>query len=1265
MILSKKREWFEGERIVRIEPEKQRRIEDTYLQRPYLYTGRPLTDTSLIRSTKHRLRHLILFGRQLSAGVIRGLELSPFQKPFISEGSVIETKQWLRIGEGLGLTVYGDDISLSRTTDILLDNVTLHGSDAPARGVGIFVLEPIEIFDEVLTDNESQCPWDKERDALEDEQIIDSCRLVFYPWPTELGIIPPVTGPQLRNQLAYLIFDHEQSNPLSGMPWDETGIALGLAYISEEGHVSFIDRYAVVRQGGAPMSVRPILMTNGTPILWNARIQQLVEHLYDIKELKPDIPSSNDYFEVLPPAGLLPKQIMDFTTMSTGFFPSQFIVNAVPVPEEQLEVTLNASAGLTPFDLHMPEKIKLLVPVPQAVYEPDLLKKEIPDPIFLETLRKLIHQIRIEKADRLYLRNQASHVIGAINILDVPVFDASDPDAIPDEQKFPAVVPHEEGITDYGNSADIIISKLRNWLEDNTTIYWKDYQEIAPDNVGTDAFDGLEDYIQSLINDIDTSEEYVSAKYVKTEAEIYRLRQLMLGNIKASRLATSPAMGMIVEGQTRTPTVDDVEKYFTNLAAEAVNNTDNVVSNNDDLNTDSITLRGSADNKAISMLAQPNIVTGAASPNNLLYNTLPLYVKTNYIVPANTFKWKGILRDKKIIERVYESPAMEIKRKAVATKADIFEALRKIPLQIIDEVTIAPTDTAVFFGSSYETFRDKFDPVIRTEIIEKRARKPVNFEVNSDQFIALIITPLTEEEKTTLTENDITQAQINSLNAALKNEAGHNKVSLKKAVLSKNIREGLFDPDPTDDDEAGYFSAGVSALEHALEAMRVVDQKLSQYRLAVTQCQTALNKLAINSKKWKDAISEIEDKLAVLRHDALVTRSLFEEEKSRIDNINARRMKILDEYVNVLAYVRPRLVEARCDTPSVKLYGVYESPVAACLEEDYEATDDLEDMLDTFREIPVSWLSRAMPLLLSITSVTHFISIYKQASLRSKNIASIRLPASDFATRVYSSRQFSMAAKKVVYTHQQTKKQASLVKANIDIQKISILPWQAIKKKAENELSLADLISSGKGKSAIASRAAAILEDMEDIAVCLYNRCCELKPAIRLQWANKISIFDDPIKLQHLDTLPAWDKVEAVMRRDLQNLVDWLFQQIDINIPKAEELMNDLVRVCILLASHAPVSSLISGHLSAPAQGRSGDMVDMVVDKGDIKIGMLATVFNNNKVAVQGKVEDISHGSARIKVTNISGAANIFSLEQGAQVKFYKSITQSKQVFFS
>ena len=511
---------------------------------------------------------------------------------------------------GIGITSGGDDVSVPEAAEINLAHVFQPDGESSPRGVGVFVLQPLEVIDEIAPDEDSQCQWDKERDPFDDEQIIDGSRIVFFPWPEDiLGPVPPVQNQRFRNRLAYRIFEYELRHysgqfhisgehfclteealkgihralrkgdeidfmlkrltrlrtrmsisrssfedalkktigevrtkkfqsmmddvlhvlkrdealiipgavdqlktfmtQLAGLkdqefnseerflealkqaigeeqtraheslitehaaldkyyyeplPWEKLGVPLGLGYIVDDGRVRFIDQSAVVRQGGAPMSIDPLMKHNGTPFLWEARIQQFIEHLYAIRQAADDLPPAESYFEILPPVGVLPKQALNLDDMGTPFFPSQFVINAVPIPEEQVEVAMNASAGLEPIDLYLPEKIKLLVPVPQAVYEPDLLKKEIPDPIFLETLRKLIHQIRICLAGRVSLRNMAPKVVRAIDVAQVPSFPEDD-DPIPDEGKFRAPASGGEEISAFDERAVSAIRELYGWIK--------------------------------------------------------------------------------------------------------------------------------------------------------------------------------------------------------------------------------------------------------------------------------------------------------------------------------------------------------------------------------------------------------------------------------------------------------------------------------------------------------------------------------------------------------------------------------------------------------------------------------------------------------------------------------------------------------------------------------------------------------------------------------------------------------------------------------
>ena len=84
----------------------------------------------------------------------------------------------------------------------------------------------------------------------------------------------------------------------------------------------------------------------------------------------------------LPPFGLLPRDAVEPREGHNSFFPDTYHVEAVPIPEEQLDLALEASASLRLFDTFTPDQVRVLVPVPQALYEPRLLVREELDPAF-------------------------------------------------------------------------------------------------------------------------------------------------------------------------------------------------------------------------------------------------------------------------------------------------------------------------------------------------------------------------------------------------------------------------------------------------------------------------------------------------------------------------------------------------------------------------------------------------------------------------------------------------------------------------------------------------------------------------------------------------------------------------------------------------------------------------------------------------------------------------------------------------------------------
>ncbi len=147
----------------------------------------------------------------------------------------------------------------------------------------------------------------------------------------------------------------------------------------------------------------------GTPLTWRARVDQFAEHLSEFRPAdEAAIAALASRFQFVPPAGFLPRGVLDFLTTAQAvmlppppgqppdraginhFFPASFAVEAVPVATEDLDSALAASAPLAPYDFTDPdeEDVRVLVPLPQRVFDPQLLVVEQEDPIFAETVAR-------------------------------------------------------------------------------------------------------------------------------------------------------------------------------------------------------------------------------------------------------------------------------------------------------------------------------------------------------------------------------------------------------------------------------------------------------------------------------------------------------------------------------------------------------------------------------------------------------------------------------------------------------------------------------------------------------------------------------------------------------------------------------------------------------------------------------------------------------------------------------------------------------------
>lgn len=428
-----------GEIAVAVQPRLAGRVDAGEQRRLNAFAGRALTAPLLHAEQNHRSRRIARLNRALSAGVVEGLGLAFFESDLASIDTVLDpapaeldlaAPRRIMIDLGLALDAAGEELVVPQALQLdaldlplvappwLLDGTPppppstgqADGSVLAARRVGaslrealragravprvgLVMLQPIEHWQLERADPFDQCERDLEAEAFEDQQRRDAGRLLFYAWPDE-WLAPRAPDAAWRNRLAYQVFGREAAlGAADAMPWFEYGVPLALVAFNAAWRPLFADRGAVVRAGGRPRGrallaaglaaadpAQRRIAAGGDRFLWQARIDQLSEHLAEARLAGTSTEALAAQLRLLPPAGLLPVDAIDVRRRLNRFFASTLDVYAAPLPLEQLDLLLEEAAGLAPIDLTLRDRLCLFVPVPQAVFEPDLLVIEQADP---------------------------------------------------------------------------------------------------------------------------------------------------------------------------------------------------------------------------------------------------------------------------------------------------------------------------------------------------------------------------------------------------------------------------------------------------------------------------------------------------------------------------------------------------------------------------------------------------------------------------------------------------------------------------------------------------------------------------------------------------------------------------------------------------------------------------------------------------------------------------------------------------------------------
>jgi hypothetical protein len=1175
MIVTPIRDPLAGERLVAVDPDMAPSV-STVHRRLNFFTGRALTDVALTVEQQWRGGRLALRGQMGSAGVVRGLEIT-------LDGDT------LQVEPGMGIAASGETVVVPKAQRARLRDLTVSGArtlgeliDAGAANPRalILTLQPTtaELIGEI--DPDDQCERDPRNDAFEDWQRVDACRLVLVAWPTET-IALPTPGPQWRNRLAYAIFDAERAlTPDGVLPWEGLGVPIGLVGLDDAFAALFVDRHSVVRAGGRARPRTPLLEGHGTPRLWQTRIQQFAEHLSDAQAAGIATAQLGAEFRFLPPVGLVPRDAAEPRAHRVQMFPPSWTTDAVPVPLEQLDLVLRASASLAPLDTFVAEAVQLLVPVPQAWYEPRLLVTETVDPEFQQALDRFIAVRADWLARRADVRAKAAAIGRAINGAALS-FPTPDPDALEEEAVAPGPLTPPEDAFSTAPSADeppvleaTPLSALRTVLRDSTPVAASEIAEL-------DAR-GVAGFIAFLQGKIDRANDKIDFGFLRAQTDIYRVRQLVLGATEATRLATSPALASIAKGESAAASREDLAALFGKLKA-----------------------------------GQTRVIAGGS-------DDVPGIRRVNVEAtrPLARIDVEGVVATP-------ERTAAEITVEAAGVKSAGFLVSRATSAIDIDE-------QGTLVGGAI---------IDRTVTVAERLQAPFVAEAKG-YSVATKANTVAALGDFDLAVDDL---EVPGFRDANGNEVTRTVAELKDSGLGAVIAEiagGAHDPNPAAaDDEAGFLTAGVRAIDNAIALLRALEGRVVQYRRAIDLCRKTLAELNDLAARVNARLAVIANELAEARQDVSVTRALLAEETARVGAINTRRDTILAEHVPFLAYHRPRSAEARLDAVTRDLApGLVEAPVPACLARALSPPPELQALLDVLREAPVKWFPHVRPLLVRLDRLDVLHATVQAATLRAAS--SVPPPVTLQAASARGG-ALGQAIARTFSAQQDVVSRLRVATAQLDVGTFAGQSWAASRERAADVLSLGDLIAVGHGRHDLSQQVAREVDTIGHVAACLYGALGDVRPSIRLVWAERLGQFDGPVNLRTLAGLPRWGEIDRLDRQEMQGLVDWLFQRVDAREPEAVRMINDLVRVCLLLASHAPITRIVAGHVARPTVVKVGGRVDLAVDLATVRVGMHVLMYAGTTVAARGVVEDLAAGTATARVLHATTAA----LDQGARVQ--------------
>ena len=1501
-----------GEQVVGIDPPLAPEVDVAWRRRLNLTAGRALDAEALIAEQDGRAGRLATGGQALSPGVVAGLDVAVENDP--TEGT------FLRVRAGTGLMHSGEDVVVPTDLRIALKDLRVlwplpdtvpppagegdeeegdaNEGDAEDAGgapavdlahepppprfedwtregasnprAGILVLQPVELellplrqgADDPAAD---PCEDDPSAFAFENWERRDACRPVLYPWPTHWRPLP-VRDARWRNALAYTVFREEgRKGPDAAFPWEMVGVPIGLMAFGDDWKPLFVDRASVVRAGGKPKRRTTLVPGAGSPFLWRARFDQLLEELADADAQNALIADIAARFRYVPPSGLLPKSACSPELAQQWFFPSSYVIDAAPVPIEHLDVALEASASLGRYDLFTPDQVRLLVPVPQKVWEPRLLHGEDVDPRFQQAIDEAVTRRLDWLSRRESVRQKAAVLLQAMTGLR-PAYPSpdDDPGRLEDDEETtpypPALAgrPHQSGLgpgvhrhgftgatttlaletndrfvvwvfCDPANppvqllvtltgkhGADAprdlqttlganVVPVLRRdflgagplpplgrwvrielnpvptgvqpfvltgaaftsvdgratwaragkspltdpspamevvWVGDDLpggatatpsdvaheAWTWIDVPAAPPDlevdyrtlvagslplirvaepverlvdeiksrligwgELSVTYSQGISRFIDVLQAAIDQANDQINFGYLRVQTAMYRLRQSILGDKVADRLVTSPVLAAIAKESAGAAQVNKslTEIFVSMQSTEQAKKPQRWWGRELEVKAPVAAVGAAPAHRAlggalltgVSMLTTKPRATvfdvGAASQLDAAREAARQAADARARMLAELVQRPGAqeppireaappasdiegarpvvdkaIRTTSIAERILDSRAAEAKDFCSATKRDVIKGLLGLTMNVEDLPVLGLAihdDAGAAAPGDKSPERTPPDaslpegpgnlPSIHAADIGPADLKDIPDKNNMPKFRGA---PAGTLGRQIMFGTGMPARE--ALPRSLATYRGADPGSFNATLLNWITNEA--DPLEPADNEANYFAIGSDVLNQTIALLRTAEGRVAEYGAVITRAQQTVDELTAAALESDRRLKLIEDELTEARNDVATARALLLDEMQRVRAINERREAILRDYVKFIAYHRPRLTDPLVDAPVRALDpGPTPSPVPECLSHDEPVPPEVNEYLDLVRDAPVSWFAHApsffdffdrLPMIQNVLSLAKTRSQFPAAAVREAVSAG---PVTIMGQALMNVKQAQGDVLGAVKRQRQA----------MDLTPLATESWTTLRALAPALVGLGDLMDAAHGRSDVAHLATQELDQIARVAGCLYRHFSLALPMLRLEWAEQFSQYDAEASLRSLAVLPHWSQVDVLERREMQTLVDWFFLRIDPEHPEAVSLINDLVRTCLLVASHSPVNQILSGHVQQDTPVQPGGRVRVVIPAVGVRVGMHALLYKGTDIVARAVVEDLSEGVAAARIIH---AEKSETLAQGARVQF-------------